>query len=374
MSALGSSSTRGASPFSRSGFTVRDYKTDASVYRTPARKLTVVAGLAFVLVIPNLLSVTDLSIACFAWVAIIGAISLNLLTGYAGQVSLGQAAFLGLGAFTAVWTVETLGVGMWLGIPLAGLFAAFIGLLVGLPSLRFRGFYLALTTLALHFVALYGMNEYQSHSEGGLQGFTLPAQSVFGFELNTDLRWFYFLAVFGLAAMWLASNLVRSRTGRAWMAVRDRDIAAAIVGVDVARAKLTAFMVSSFLAGVAGALMAYYRGNVSTDSFPLDLAITYVAMIIIGGLGSIAGAVIGAVVITALPTYIDKLVQSLPASWPIVEDLQLSIYALQAAIYGLIIVLFLIFESRGLIAIWIRIKNWVLLWPFERQSIRESES
>jgi branched-chain amino acid transport system permease protein len=287
-------------------------------------------------------------------------------------VSLGQAAFLAFGAYTAVFAVKTTGAGMWLGIPLAGLVSAVIGLIVGLPSLRFRGFYLALTTLGLHFIATYILRQYQL-ARGGLEGFTLPAQAVGPLSLNADIRWFYFLGVFGILAILISANLVRSRTGRAWMAIRDRDIAAAIVGVDVTRYKLLAFVVSSAMAGVAGALGAYYRGSVSIESYDLALAISFIAMIIVGGLGSTAGSVIGAILITALPFWISNVVQGLPPEWPIIAQLQLSVFPLQAAAFGVVIVAFLLFEPRGLIAVWTRLKAWALLWPYQRSYLPGSE-
>jgi branched-chain amino acid transport system permease protein len=243
---------------------------------------------------------------------------------------------------------------------------------VGLPSLRFRGFYLALTTLGLHFIATYVLRRYQV-TEGGLEGFQLTTQSIGPIRLNTDLNWYYFLALFAIVTIIVSTNLVRSRTGRAWMAVRDRDIAASIVGVDVTRYKLSAFVVSSFLAGVAGALGAYYRGSVSIDSYDLGLAISYIAMVIVGGLGSTSGSVIGAVLITALPYGIGRVVQGLPPSWPIIDKLQLSIFAVQSAAFGLVIVAFLLFEPRGLIAVWGRVKAWALLWPYQRSYLPNAE-
>jgi branched-chain amino acid transport system permease protein len=354
--------------FLRSGNLQKTYRSDVSLLRTPTRRLVIAGTLLLVIALPELLSPTNLSIADAAWIAVVGAISLNLLTGYAGQVSLGQAAFLAIGAYTAVFTMRSLGAGMWLGIPLAGVVSAVVGLIVGLPSLRFRGFYLALTTLGLQFIAGYLLLQYQVNN-GGLEGFTLPTQSIGPLALTTDTRWYYFLAVIAIVVILISVNLVRSRTGRAWMAIRDRDIAASIVGVNVARYKLLAFVVSAFLAGVAGALGAYYTGGVSIETFSLSLAITYIAMIIVGGLGSTAGAVIGAVLITALPFWINDLVQALPQSWPVIQKLQLSIFALQTAVFGLIIVAFLVFEPRGIIAIWGRFKAWALLWPYQRSHL-----
>jgi branched-chain amino acid transport system permease protein len=359
-------------PFRRSGVTPASYDRDASTFSTPARKLVLLLGLAGVYFLPGLLDAQYMSIANFAWIAIIGAVGLNLLTGYAGQVSLGQAAFLGLGAFSAVVVLKTLSVGLLLGVPIGGCVAALVGLLIGLPSLRFRGFYLALTTLALNFIAIYVLQKYQT-DQNALTGFSLPTQNLGPFSFKTDHDWYYLLAILGLVAILFSNNLVHSRTGRAWMAVRDRDIAASIVGVNVTRAKLSAFMVSSFMAGCAGALLAYYQGNISVSGFNLNLAISYVAMIIIGGLGTTSGAVIGAVIISALPYWITDLVNALPQHLSVVESLQNSIYAVQSGVYGLIIILFLIFESRGVVAVWLRLKAWLLLWPYQRRGIMETE-
>ncbi len=357
----------------RSGTLQGSFLADASLFRTPTRRLVVVVALGLVLAIPAFFSPTDLAIADVAWITIIGAISLNLLIGYAGQVSLGQAAFLAIGAYTAVFTIRTLHVGMWLGVPLAGVLAAVVGLVIGIPSLRFRGFYLALTTLGLQFIATFVLRQYQV-TAGGMEGFSIPTQALGPLKLDSDVKWYYVLAAFGLVTILLSANLVRTRTGRAWMAVRDRDIAASIIGVNVNRYKLLAFVVSSFLAGVGGALGAYYRGNVSIDSYDLSLAIAYIAMIIVGGLGSNAGSVIGAVILTWLPYWISGFVQGLPPDWPVVNNLQLGIFALQSAVYGVVIVFFLLFEPRGLIAVWRRIRAWFLLWPYQRSELSEGEA
>lgn len=354
----------------RSGSAPATYQRSASAFRTPARSLSISAAVLLVAVLPQLLSPTNLGIANLASIAIVGAVALNMLTGMAGQVSLGQAAFLAIGAYTAVFTTVTLHANMFVGVPLAGISSAVVGMIIGVPSLRFRGFYLALTTLGLHFIALYVLQKYQVHA-GGLAGFVLPVQHIGSRELLDDSDWYYPLALCAVIAIVFSFNVSRSRVGRAWVAVRDRDVAAAIIGVNVTRYKLLAFATSSFFAGCAGALAAYYRGNVSIESFSLDVAIAYVAMIIVGGLGSTAGAVMGAILITGLPFWLGNLVNSLPPGWPVVSHLALSIYALQSAAFGVVIVIFLIYEPRGLIAVWARVKTWLLLWPFQRAESEE---
>jgi branched-chain amino acid transport system permease protein len=353
--------------FVRSGQLRTDFRSDRALTRTPTRRLAIAIGVVLVAALPAFSSSSGLAIANTAWIAVIGAIALNMLTGVAGQVSLGHAAFLAIGAYSVVLAAQSFNAGIWVGVPLGGVAAAVIGLVVGLPSLRFRGFYLALTTLGLHFITTFALRKYQV-SQGGMEGFTVKTPWIGPLELNSDVRWYFFLAVIGLAVILMSANINRTRTGRAWKAVRDRDVAAAIVGVDVTRYKLLAFVTSSFLAGVAGALGAYYRGSVSIETYDLALAISFVAMIIVGGLGSTAGSVIGAVTITYLPYWISDAVRLIPSSLPFVEKLKLAIFPVQSAAFGLVIIVFLLFEPRGIVAILDRAKAFARLWPYQRKT------
>lgn len=293
------------------------------------------------------------------FIAVIGAVSLNLLTGVAGQVSLGSAAFLAVGAFTAASTQHAWGLNMWEALPIAFAGAGLLGLLVGLPSLRFRGFYLALTTLAMHFIVLFVLLKYQV-AAGGLEGFSLPVQAIGPLVLSDDRSWYYLLGMFAAAAVLVSTNLIRTKVGRAWTAIRDRDIAAAVIGVDVTYYRLLAFTVSSAIFGVAGCLQAYYLGNVSVDGYGLDLAIQYVAMIIVGGLGSTAGAVLGALVVTQLTFVIRTAIESLQQIDPVFNQLSLGIFSLQAAAFGVVIMLVLLFEPKGLIELVRRLERYAL--------------
>jgi branched-chain amino acid transport system permease protein len=310
----------------------------------------VVVGIVAIALLPMILPADQLGIANIGIPAAIGALGLNLLTGYSGQVSMGHGAFLAVGAFSAVIVERLFHVNMWIGIPVAGIFTCIVGLLVGAPSLRFRGFYLVLTTLGLQFVVIYFLQLYQVAFGGGA-GFSLAPQSFFGLPLNSDVSWFYVLLAFLVVVTAICWSLVHSDTGRAWVAVRDRDIAAAITGINVNRMKLKAFGASSFFAGIGGALTAYFIGFVSVESFTLALAIQYIAMIIVGGLGSIWGSILGALVISALPIWISGLVGLLPSGSPVLGALQSSVYFFQYAVYGLIIILVLILEPRGLVAV-----------------------
>jgi branched-chain amino acid transport system permease protein len=241
-----------------------------------------------------------------------------------------------------------------------------LGLLVGIPSLRLKGLYLALGTLAMHHVVLYVAGEMQARA-GGNTGFTIPPARVAGFVLRGTVGWYYALVIAAVIVLVLAVNLQRSRAGRAWMAIRDRDVAAASVGINVARYKLSAFVWSSVVTALGGTLFAYQRGFVSVEAFGFFVAVEYIAMIIIGGLGSALGAVLGATFVTLLPYAIDAAVAGLA---PGAADYY--IFPAKFGAFGLLMALFLIFEPLGLVGIWRRVRNWFFLWPFRHRPLRAS--
>jgi branched-chain amino acid transport system permease protein len=316
-----------------------------------------------------------LAVAC---VAAIGAIGLNLVTGYAGQVSLGHAFFLAIGAYTAAAlsgdpSGRTLGFGVtnilvWL--PAAGLVAALAGVAVAPLATRLRGLYLAIVTLGLVFIGTYIFEEWDSLTGGPGVGRPAATVSVFGYRLDvTDavatrdqklyLLMFALLVVFALAAR----NLARSKVGRAFTAIRDRDIAAGIIGINLARYKTVAFAVSSFYAGCAGALLYTVSGYFDPGSFNLLLSVQYIAMVLIGGAGTISGAILGAFFITLLP----RLTRDAPALLPFISPLPNetpNTYQLETVLYGVLIIVFLIFEPRGLYGVWLRVRNYWKAWPF----------
>jgi branched-chain amino acid transport system permease protein len=309
-------------------------------------RLGLITAIATVVVIVGL-SGSDYAIFVvnIGLLAAVSAIALNLLTGYAGQVSIGNAAFLALGAWTAVVAGSHLG--FLPTVLLAGFVAAVAGFVVGVPSLRLRGLYLSLTTLALQFVVTFAMNKYQEH-EKAPAGFRLPITSIAGIELVSDRSWYALLLVILALTILVSWWLVTGKPGRAWVAIREHDVAAALVGVDVTRYKLLAFITSSFLIGIAGALSAYYTRTVSYETYTLDLAIAYVAMVIIGGLASVWGSVVGAFIVTLLPLMISTLWQSYGPTTGVGEFLLRNLPYLEAMAYGFLVLAFLYFEPRGI--------------------------
>ncbi|MBS0356374.1 MAG: branched-chain amino acid ABC transporter permease [Proteobacteria bacterium] len=293
----------------------------------------------------------------------LAAIGLNILTGYAGQLSLGSAAFMAVGAFAAYnFILRVDGMPFLLALALAGLAAALVGVLFGLPSLRIKGFYLAVATLAAQFFIVWVLVKFpwfSNHSSSGVV--TAQEVSILGYAfVSPEAKYvltFLVVAVLALAA----KNLVRSATGRAWMAVRDMDVAAQVIGFRLMRTKLLAFAVSSFYCGVAGALYAYtYIGTVEPEGFNLDLSFKILFMIIIGGVGSILGAFLGAAFIVLLPILLDNLVPAL------FGDALGAGFAsnLQLIIFGGLIIFFLIVEPHGLARLWQIAKEKLRLWPF----------
>ena len=296
----------------------------------------------------------------------LAALGLNILTGYAGQLSLGTAAFMAVGAFMAYNFVLRM---PWIGvIPafiLAGLCAAAVGVVFGLPSLRIKGFYLAVATLACQFFVLWAIQRWgwiTNYSASGV--ITAQKMEFFGYAIDTPAsKYLLTLAIVSVLAL-LAKNLVRSETGRAFMAVRDMDVAASVIGIPMMRTKLLAFAISSFYCGVAGALYAFaYLGTVEPEAFTLDLSFRVLFMIIIGGVGSILGSFIGAAFIILLPIFLSVVFGAINHLLP-GEISHAVISNLELMIFGALIVFFLIVEPHGLARLWQIAKEKLRLWPF----------
>jgi branched-chain amino acid transport system permease protein len=296
----------------------------------------------------------------------LAALGLNILTGYAGQLSLGTAAFMAVGAFMTYNFVLRM---PWLGILpsfiLAGLCAAAVGIAFGLPSLRIKGFYLAVATLACQFFVLWAIQRigwFTNNSPSGV--ITAQAVVILGYAFDTPARKYVLtLAIVAVLAL-LAKNLMRSETGRAFMAVRDMDVAASVIGIPMMKTKLLAFAISSFYCGVAGALYAYtYLGTVEPEAFTLDLSFRILFMIIIGGVGSILGSFLGAAFITLLPIFLNVLFGA--ASHTFGLDISHAIISnVELMIFGGLIIFFLIVEPHGLARLWQIAKEKLRLWPF----------
>jgi branched-chain amino acid transport system permease protein len=298
-------------------------------------------------------------LACFVAINVASATGLNILTGYTGLVSLGQAAFMGVGAYTVAVLEIRVGTPFVVNLLLAGAMTAAVGAFFGIPSLRVKGLYLAIATIAasmiLHFVFAHWS------LTGGTQGLSMPPASFFGIVLDQPHK-LYWLIIPVTALMILgAANLFRTRIGRAFIAIRDRDISAEVLGIPLLQTKLMSFALSSFYAGVAGGLWAYFFRVVTPESFPLINSIFYLAAIIVGGMGTILGGILGAAFMTLVPEVLKLMV-----GWitPWVPDALSLLAPIRTIVFGALIVGFLIFEPQGLAEIWQRIRRFFHLWPF----------
>ncbi len=293
-------------------------------------------------------------------IAVVAATGLNILTGFTGQISLGNAAFLSVGAYTTAILAGRWGLPFPVVIPLAGLVTAAVGMVFGIPSLRLKGLYLAVATVAAHFVIEFTIVHWESMT-GGVNGISIPAAKLGGLVLATDRQLYWLVLPATVLLLLFARNLFRTKVGKAFIAIRDQDISAEVMGVHVFKYKLMSFGVSSFYVGVAGALLAYQARIISPENFPITLAIDQLGMIIIGGMGSILGSIFGAVFITLLPELLRVATGSLSGSFPELVTLFSSI---KVGVFGLAIVLFLVFEPDGMAARWHSIRNYWKLYPF----------
>lgn len=305
-----------------------------------------------------------IGIANQVFLAIIGAAALMLLMGYAGQISLGHAGLLAAGALTTGILFKETGASFWVTLPASAAVGALLGVVFGLPSLRLKGLYLAVTTLALHFVVAFAGGEYETR-RGFSTGIVVSPPSLGAFKLQEQPQWYFVLLAIDVLVILFCLNLLRSRTGRALIAIRDHDLVAEALGIPVRQFKLAVFVISSILTSIAGCVLAYYRGFVSVEAFTLYLTIDYVAMVIIGGMGSMPGVVLGAAFVVSFPHIIEALVRSMPWSHLIANE----IFAVNYAAFGLIMILFLVFEPLGLVGIWRRVRNYFLLWPFRQTGV-----
>jgi branched-chain amino acid transport system permease protein len=341
------------------GFRI-SYRSDERIFDTVVPIVGIVLLLGVLLLVPSYATTYWLDVLNRIGIAIIGALGLNILVGYTGQISIGHAAFLAVGAYaTAILEIHA-GLPFYLAIPAAALITSGFGLIFGIPSLRLKGLYLAIATLAAHFITSYGIIHWESVTKGVL-GLMVPTASIFGIPLDSDARIFYLVIALVIPATFFAKNLFRTRVGRAFIAIRDRDVAAGVMGVSLYRYKLLAFVISSAYAGVAGGLMAHHSRILFPDAFTLLVAIDYLAMIIIGGLGSILGCIFGAIFMTLLPEVLKLSATSLTGVYPNAFGL---IASTRDIVFGLAVILFLMYEPQGLARIWLRIRSYWKLWPY----------
>jgi branched-chain amino acid transport system permease protein len=353
---------------------LRDQIDSVALWRAGGRRAGLAFGVAVFLIAPLLLSDFQLSVLDYAGIAAIGAIGLNVLTGYTGQISLGHGFFLGAGAYTAAYVGGDHGLPLPLWLAAAAAVGALVGLVIGPFALRLKGSYLAIITLGLVFIGQHVFESWTSVTRG-LSGRPVTAAVSLGpvdfAELSVGGRAFsrnagYFYLIWGLLALvaLLVKNLMRTRVGRAMQAVRDRDAAAEVMGVRLARTKVMSFVISSSLAAFAGALYGSYQRFVNPEEFGLFLSIEFVAMIVIGGVATVYGPVLGAMFITIVPFLIEAWSDRIPGVATEPGESGITVFALNQALFGLLIIGFLVLEPRGLAALWARVRVYFRAWPF----------
>ncbi len=335
------------------------YAEDMAIFETPLPRVLLAAFLVALACFPFVATSFWMDVVNRILIAVIAATGLNILTGFTGQISLGNAAFLAVGAYTTAYLAKV-GVPFPVAIPIAGLATALVGMVFGVPSLRLKGLYLAVATLAAHFVIEFTVTHWESVT-GGVNGTSIPAAKAGPLELRGDRPLFWLLLPLTGVMLLAAKNLFRTKVGKAFVAIRDQDISAEVMGVNVFKYKLLSFGVSSFYVGVAGSLLAYQARIISPENFPITVAIDQLGMIIIGGLGSVLGSIFGAIFITLLPELLRLVTGAFAESYPSLVTLFAS---LKMGIFGLAIVLFLVFEPDGMAARWHRIKAYWKLYPF----------
>jgi len=348
-----------------SGYYKTTYAADMELFPLPITKAAIVViCVLFFGLFPALMTDYYISVINLCAIAVVGALGLNILVGYTGQISVGHAAFMSVGAYTAANLATRWDLPFWITLPAGGFMAMGVGLIVGLPSLRVKGLYLAIATLAAQFIIEWVINHTPAISGGVQASIEVPRPSLAGWDMDTQTEMYYFLMFFKALAIIGTLNLARSRIGRAFIAIRDQDIAAEIIGINVYRYKLLAFGLSSFYAGVAGVMYTYYLGIANYEMFQLPISIDYLAMIIIGGLGSVLGTIFGAVFITLLPVVVRVFMETVGVYF--VEGVYLAqvIAQMRLILFGGLIILFLVVEPEGLNKLWQNIRNYFRVWPF----------
>jgi len=344
------------------------YETDAAIFPIRQDRIAVAAIVAVAFVAVPLLGTPYLFTGILIPLLILSlaALGLNILTGYAGQLSLGTAAFMAVGAFASYnFVLRIPGIPMLLAFAGGGVIAALVGILFGLPSLRIRGFYLAVATLAAQFFILWFLTKVgwiTNYSSSGV--ITAQPIVILGYAFTTPTaKYLLVLSIVSLMAL-AAKNMARGNVGRSWMAVRDMDVAAEVIGIRLMHAKLLAFAVSSFYCGVAGALFAYaYLGTVEPEAFNLDLSFRILFMVIIGGVGTVLGSFLGAAFVTLLPVLLSVTVRYLDSNLGL-HIHESTISNLELMVFGCLIIFFLIVEPHGLARLWQIAKEKLRLWPF----------
>jgi len=339
------------------------YAEDMAILRTKTHWVLFVVFLALLFTMPLYLKSNYwLGVANLIGITLIAATGLNILIGYCGQLSIGHAGFIAVGAYTSAILTNRLELPFLVGLICAGLAAGLIGLLFGIPSVRVKGFYLAITTIAAQFIIIWVINHWSAVT-GGFVGIKVPYAAIGGFVFKSETSQFYLIMTITTICIFFAKNLARTRVGRAFIAIRDNDLAAEVMGVSLFHYKMLAFFIGCFLAGIAGSLLAHWIGFMNAEQFSLTESILYIGMIIIGGLGTTLGPILGVVFIRLLQQvltvqvvpFLEGTFTALPAGFAT---------GVTPMLFGLVIILFLVLEPRGLAHRWALFKSAYRLWPF----------
>ncbi len=327
----------------------QSYEQDIAIVRTKLQWFLLIAFIGLLFIIPFLLSEYIVSVFIYILIWLPVALGLSILTGYCGQFSIGQAAFMAVGGFSSALLVDRYGFSFWAALPCAGIIAGLVGVLFGAPSFRVKGFYLALSTLAAQFIIIYVL----VHFFSGDTGVHVPAPTLGSIEFDNDQSYYYIVLVVAIIMTFFAKNIGRTRIGRSFIAIRDNEPAAEAMGINLYAHKLLAFFIGCFFAGIGGALIVFYIGAALTPFFTLYDSIWFLGMIIIGGMGSITGTILGVCFVKGL----------FELSYYIGEASGITV-ALPEVFFGVVLLLFLIIEPRGLYHLWEMFKTSYRLHPF----------
>ncbi|MCX5879192.1 MAG: branched-chain amino acid ABC transporter permease [Deltaproteobacteria bacterium] len=345
----------------------RDYYEDVQFFRSGVTLFWFIVLIAFLALFPFLFKNYYVYVANYMAINVIVAIGLSLLVGYTGQISLGHSGFFAIGAYGTLALMSKVGLPFVIALPAAALATALFGFLIGLPALRLEGPYLSIATLGfgLTITRVIGRIEFF----GGRQGLHAPELTIGPWHLNTDRDFYYLLITITVILTVAARNLIKTKVGRAFVALRDADIAAETMGVNLMYYKTLAFAVSAFYTGIAGGLYAFVLRFIEPELFGLFMSILFLAMVVVGGLGSIFGAIAGACLLSYMDLELRNIL-SVPYVGLWLEALSKSYFSItgvsniQFILYGLIMVLIMIFEPLGLYGFWIRTKIYWRTWPF----------
>ncbi len=343
-----------------SGTFQESYAQDMAIFRTRTQWILLFLFLVALFLAPLYVGDSNLTLMIVIGITIISVLGLNILTGRCGLISMGHSGFMMVGGYASGILCAKVGLPFLVALPAAGLIAGLVGMIFGLPSLKIKGFYLIMATVAAYFIIEWGVLQLQGLT-GGTNGLPVPKFTLFGFNMNTKVNFFYFVMALLVIATYVAKNIMRTRAGRAFVAIRDNDLAAEVMGINLWSYKLQAFFIGCVFAGIAGALSVQYLRFANVDQFPFMDSVWFLGMLIVGGMGSTMGVIFGVIALKLLDQLGIRLGPLLVGAFHFQATAGA---ALSLVLAGLIIMLFLIFEPHGIEHFWQRIKSYYRLWPF----------